>query len=578
MIDTGFSLQCPHCQEWTDYTIDPDEVVIETTKQLLDMLDQRRKDPSFFPAEFFRCSQDTWKCPSPFEAYLCRTEAVRDFKGIDYGRSPRSFRPYYNDHQRRWENYTCMLYFVEPIQRQKQILLGTVLKPEYISKFLVGLSQEIGAPVTAYLGNVYENDTTCDVHWLPIEQESEGSPYVPSGYNPICEIIRNSVIQGLLNKYAGKCHPERCLKDYGRRGLCAGQVAYCREKNLNWCPVFLEAREKKDTCYASDKELIKSLISECFKGDYSGWSCHECWLGLRDFAAPIVVHDILVGVLMTGQFAFNDQPLTGIGQIVKKVKGLSLSEKQRLSRLFKVIRGEYPKSPEERLTTSFLISDKDQSRITEALKRGADLLAKTASNSYHDFRVKSESFFKSELLELREHAEGGKTSEQRTIQLLLKRLREFWGFIAVYLIKLSRQDNSVLILSHSSKAKPEGILKAPKLFGKLLLPYKLIHPVHFLYDKTEEYYPASDYGEQLFRYLEDEIWDDDALEVPDGRYYFGVASPFEEYDLFLLYAVRDPKACCDLPEVEKGGMSPMCRELVRSTSIDVLMHINAKIM
>jgi hypothetical protein len=435
------------------------------------------------------------------------------------------------------------------------------------------MAREIGAPVTAYVAKVYERGNKCHTIWVPIEQYSKELQYVPPGYNPLCALCRNTILESLLNHFEGNCRLEKCPLEFGKRGSCSGETAFCLSRDWNCCPAFLDARKKRRACYYSDTKLIEKVADEWTSSSYQGWSSHKCWLGLRELAFPAVVHDLLVAVLITGQFVLDPSELTSTDEIVERLGVRHSGEmKQRVSRVLEVLKGDRPQRAEERLAASFRLREADLEHISSFVRNSADRLEGAAYETYRNYRLRAESLFKKEILHQIALHKDDPSFLDRPLLDVLCRIREFWAFKAAYLLRWSQYAGAVCVVAYSGKDKSRSFGINRKKIGQVFVEYKELDPLYFLFDRHSGQYPLDECAAEVCTMLEMH-YGDPSLALPTGRFYYCVIAFGPGAAYMLLFAVRDEDEISTLPARQRGGLSTICQESMFDTGVDILRSL-----
>jgi len=218
-----------------------------------------------------------------------------------------------------------------------------VLGNGLLSKSIVGIAEELEASVTAFAAQVLTRNGESRVYWMPIEGYDRTTHLVPPHYNAFCHLLRLRVRANLVLQFqrttqmyecpfssdgpqyecrvsGGPCWailaapkpvaaPGRTIE--GSKTLRATEVSDGATEGgaaqADWtrCPLFLDLLEEKCPCYQSDLKLIQEVRRRFEAGHDSPIVVREpCFAapGLQEIAMPVVIHDHLVGVAMTGQF------------------------------------------------------------------------------------------------------------------------------------------------------------------------------------------------------------------------------------------------------------------------------------
>ncbi|MBL7221828.1 MAG: PocR ligand-binding domain-containing protein [Phycisphaerae bacterium] len=587
MTEKGFSIRCPHCFEWSDWPdLDPDAIAIQSDDEWEEILcDLKERPEEFSHRKMLTCQNSIGDCPAPFQAFICKNarNAHRYVESTPTWALERAFRVYGTDHVNRRDR-TAIIFCTRAVPRPKYIELEKVLDRELLSRVNVGMGLEMHGPVTVYTGIVFELGKMASTYWVPVEAYTTCGPEVPPRYNPFCRICRRAGIQWLLNRFEAKASTANCVKKpvpFAKDGKCAGRIAACEANDWSHCPAFLDARRALRMCYCYDEILIKKLEENWRQRKLPDppHQTHTCWAGFSEIAVPIVVHEHFVAVAMTGQFVLEGSDrrlLKSVEVLIERfepLKQLKQSTRAKLISLAEVLLGcREPANDEEEYATTFRLTPGQFQEKVQLLARNAERIVTVANARYRDFRARSEAVFKQELLGRVENAEDmdgslGSLGEGLLLNVL-ERMREFWAFQGVYLVNWLSQTKRLSVVAFSRKGrKPEFFGMPGKLLGIVEAGVVPAHPLPWLYDSHGRGYPQAAWMERLWSVFE-EIWDDEELDVPDGRYYFVVSVPFADQIQSFIFAVRDESEVSPLRPLEKGGISPFCQDGILGTCAD----------
>ena len=570
MTDSGFSIRCPHCLDWSDWNIDPGQVAVCSEDEFRSVLAGKENGANgVTQTQLLRCQQPSWRCPVPFEAVVCRSEVdALKFVQIPAAWSlRRDFRLYRQDHVSRWDNYFGILFCVRPVARQRHIEMVRLLDEELLRRTLVGLAKELGSPVTVYVANAFETRRKTEIVWVPIESYTHRVRYVPEAYNPLCELCRNEMLQALLNRFEQQVSPEKCPESLGKRTKCGGRDAKCLESAWNECPAFLRAREKLHMCYWSDLKLIRKVLERWQKNAYDGPTGDQCWAGLTEIALPIIVHDHLVAVLMTGQLVVDHSPLIAVADIMEKSPRLATQE-ARLVGIRNALMGTRPETSEEMLAARFRIDKEAYRHLTEQAETNARRLSRAGTVAYRNLRYRSESIFKEEIL-------GRLAKEEKPTDLgaalipILERFKEFWAFDAIYLVVSCRKVGDFSVIAFSSEFDAKSFTPGSKPLGQVRSEYLQEHPLPFLFDRDNPEHPWNPHADEIVQVFQD-VAKDPELCIPPERFVFGVLVPYADHLFAVVLTQRDKGSISPLPPRIADNISEVCQEAILDTSTAVI--------
>ena len=122
-----------------------------------------------------------------------------------------------------------------------------------------------------------------------------------------------------------------------------------------------------------------------------------CWANILEIAFPIVVHDHLVGVVMTGQ-VFSDpkeiRDVSNIGEEWGMLKGYESDLEQARKKLIRDAQQEIGVGEAALFTTNEPEFGKKMNSLIANIGR----ITEMANSRYRDFRGKSEAAFREEIL------------------------------------------------------------------------------------------------------------------------------------------------------------------------------------
>jgi len=542
-----------------------------------DLLSQCQGDHPVSPdSKILRCKRPFWVCPGPFEAFVCNTEddAFEFIEMADAWSIKRDFRLYKLDRTQRWEGqYYGILFSIRPVPRQRHIELERLIDPQLLSCTLSGIAEEIRAPVTIYAASSYLSPDGTEVAWLPIESYQPRKRFVPPRYNPICELLRGEALSPVLNEFHNITQ-ENCPQELGCKGACGGRLCVpCLSREWNHCPAFLMERRKRGLCYSHDMEMIDRLIQTWGEDTRCPQPIQEsCWAGFTEVAIPIVVHDLLVGVAMTGQFVIDPDEVALGDNIVDRLPGLDYS-REKLERFIEVARGRAPRDDDERRLADFVVSTEDVDEKVDVIVNHGKQLAQTATARYRDLRLRSESLFKQELLgRINDGADEPAAIDEKLLELL-GRMREYWGFEAVYLLLSPKEEPRVHAIAFSGTTTETYFGFNTKAAGRIEQDYRQDYPSPLIIDFSKLRTPTGKYAKDLQTVLMNARMDPDLCLPTDGRFYFCALVPMRQCLAGLVFAGRQQGAVSPLKHRVEGGISDLCQEVIFDTSIQIIRRL-----
>lgn len=578
MAPRGFAIRCPHCFEWSSWPDALADVAILDDAEWKEILQGLRDDPeSYQHPKMLRCKDPKGQCPAPFQCFLCSnpSDAHRYVGEVPTWMLRRAFRPYKAPRGDRWPSHGAIMFCNSPVARRDCVQLELALDRELLSRAILGIRQELEAPVTVYSATVFQTSSMKRLVWVPVGAYRKGSLHVPPGYNPLCNVCRAAAIKHLLGRFQGTASPSNCPAVLGEDGKCAGREAACLKGDWNHCPAFLDARRSLGLCYDSDCKIIAKVEQDWVKHGSAVAESKEstCWAGLREMAVPIIVHDRLAGVAMTGQFVVGDASLHDIGRILAD-SSISDIDRDEIRMLAELLEGKaQPTKEQERWLRRFRITREQFDEKTETLIRNAERIAAAAEAHYRDSRARSEAVFRQEVLGRIDHSSVCRNHLSKSVAVLLERMRRFWSFMGVYLLACDTSSRELTVLAASTKEKgPINFPYRRKKLGTVEADLSRTHPAPWLYDAREGNWPTDPWiGSHQTLVLAAQR--DPDLSMPVGRYYFFVFVPFADQLYSFIFAVRDESSLHPPRTIESSGISDFCQEAILETCAEAIRKL-----
>lgn len=605
MADTGFAIHCPHCQRWSYWSEHPREKVLDSVEELDQILKDLKnaslqgKKNDFYPPKLLRCKSPPGFCPASFEAFVCRgDEDPHKYSSIVESWSPkRHFRLYKADTHNLWDQanedkYCGILFNTQQISRQRYIELKSLMDRELISRLIAGMCLEIDLPLTFFAANIFElNDENRSTkrYWMPIEGYSQKKKLVPPRFNLFCETCRNLSIKKLVEEFEDEGYgvnncPAKPIK-FGKDGKCMGKEAACIQEPKDWnhCPAFMEERKDRCPCYNSDLTLIGTVEDKWRNGEVSkeGIS-HICHAGFREVAFPIEVHGHLVGVAMTGQLFSDPNEIKHATDFInsKKVSGVEdltwdalVGKEKDLEEARQILVGLELKKRKDGKSI-FLVDKTWAKQKIERLLPNLERFEKAAESHYTDFRAKSESAFRQEILAyIRRFKKASNFFKKKPVLNVLKRMREFWAFKAVGFLCYLTKTKGLSVISYGCETEDsieeKGFGFPGEKVGSINFAPKQEYPLGWFYDPNVPKTPQNPWITQFLPLFED-ARNNPSISLPKEGCYFLVVVPFgDEIYVFVLIARDIARVSC-LEGRKPGNVSELCQEFMLGTCIEVI--------
>jgi len=588
MDDEGFAIWCPHCAKWNQWPeIDPETMAVGRVEfdDILKGLRQASdagKPWDYTHKKLIRCTRPRWACPSSFEAIVFRSwEEMKSCLRDVPGEWPfkRDFRLYRINCIDRWEDqYWGIMFCTPPFRRMRDIEFESLMDRELLSRLIVGMSVEINSVLTIFGANIFEpKGEDAQVYWMPIEGYSREKRLTPPRFNKFCNCLRDIEMRKLIKQYEDKnISVDNCPIKFGRNGNCADKdsPACKREREPDWChcPSFMKEREKRSLCYGSDLSLIGKVAKSNPREAMECGIEHLCPAKFKEYGFPIMVHDHLVAVVMIGQVFSDPKQIAEVDEIVSKCKLLEGNEDD-LDGAKQDLIEEERRLREKNEPRFFMDADEVQRRI-DLIRPNIERVTEMANARYRDIRRRSEAVFREEVLEYFQTRKNDPKFFHRVVPHILKRMRKFWSFKAVFLVAYSHTSKDIRIIAMSSTDKGETPYGVPgKKVGKADPTYRQTHPIRYLYrrDKLQE---GLDPLVKDLLHVFDEVSRKDEFSVEGGHArdasHLFVLVPFSNEVYAFIFSVRDAKGLCRLERSARGDVSDLCQEIMLRLCTEVV--------
>jgi signal transduction histidine kinase len=569
MPDTGFSIHCPHCFEWSDWPdLYPQDFVIGSDEQL-NVLNHLKDDADqFYHKKMLSCKNVN--CPAPFQCFIYPDpeSAHHLVKQIQTWTLPRAFRLYRTDWQSRWPSYSGVLFCTKPVIRQKNIILEELIDRDFLNRAILGMTLELGTAITVYTANFLKSHEERP-YWIPVEPYTKNVQNIPPKYNLFCKICRSAMMRPTLMDFRRSFKSEDYYKD---DKICSYSELTGKRIDWNRCPRFLEARQ--DSCYKNDTGVSEELKEKWSNGTFKEgeFKKYRCWAGFKEVATPIIVHGHFVGVAICGQFVTDLDELPDVNSLVKKHPVLA-PYKKPLELVEQLLRGQrQPKTELQRYTKQLLITPKELQNKSELLVKNAKRIADVANTRYRANRFRLEAVFKEEMLGRVDLMKSSSNFFRDSMLETIQHMREFWAFKAVYFLNCPLKTGELSLLAYCSKNGGAEFLRIPMMLGCVEPTALPTHPVPWLWNRDRQESFDEPWLQALVRVFQ-QVIQNDAIPIPLGRYYFIVLVPFLEQIYGFLFAVRDESAVSPLRPLQKGTISSLCQQAILETCTEIIERL-----
>jgi signal transduction histidine kinase len=295
---------------------------------------------------------------------------------------------------------------------------------------------------------------------------------------------------------------------------------------------------------------------------------HICPAGFTEIGFPIIVHDHVVGLAMTGQLFSEKREIANVSDFVAQWKIFEGCENKLEKAKQELVAEETQLAKEKK--SRFLVTETRIREIADLLGPNIERLSELGNSRYRDFRRGSEAAFRHELLGFIQNRKRETDFFHKHLSHLLERMRTFWAFDAVYLLDYSFKTKDMCMTAFSHKYRRAKYFGIPgKKEAGADVTYYQMHPCSYLHIQGNDVPRHNPLLTDLLPIFE-KTRRDLELEVPEGKSYFFVLIPFLEEVYAFALAVRDPDAVSCLQQREKEHVSELCQEAILGTCIEVI--------
>lgn len=563
--DIGFSIRCPHCLAWSDFHSPPETVAISSfgeADRLLALLNtDNAADNAPLP---LRCSNALGDCPAPFSAYVFSnaTLAHQFANRVNGWALPHAFRIRSLDHQSLNPSCCGVIFYTAPLHRPQHILLEHLVSLTLLSRAAVGMSVEIGGPVSIYAATLSRDSR--EYIWIPVEAYGKHTMPVPPNYNPVCALCRELIVSPLLTQlHAGT-----------REGTTAYPHCMCHasdESDLfdtasTLIHGLVAARSLQCPCYQSDRTFITAFEDKARSNTLTDNEAKiaPCWLGLHEIAAPIVVHDHLVAVAMTGQFITSDSALPPLSDIVRKYPLLTNNSTflARYDAIAHIIATHGTPTDEY---IPFVKTVTELNHIADLLLANTKRIARAATGRYATRRLRYEALFKQELLGRIHIDRAAHKPTLTTLQTLLARMSDFWAFgtcsLYAYLNDTADLVHVCSTATHTSATSHTSFVGSVSASYVRLAPQFVTLPI----SPNAANHPWLSEMAQRIQVHECDTWATNAVQGTSL-----VIVPFDSFVGIACFGNRDATNTSQFRSASSGMVSSLAQQVITDTVAEVL--------
>lgn len=571
----GFSIRCPNCFEWSTWqSAAVENYVVDPAQESRKIVSGLRSDPDHFNhPKLLRCQQKTKTCQAPFEAFIFRnrSDAHTFIHRVPSWLTKRAFRLPKADQFSRWKQYSVAAFYPGSVERQKHIELDKLLDKELLARAIVGISAELKSPVTVYTATTFENGRHCNKYWVPIEAFSETHSIIPPRFNPFCNYCRQTTLKTIVDK-ARAFSVSRCPLNFGKDGKCVGREPACVVRDWNRCPAFLEARLKECPCYQNDCRMINKLERSWRAGKSITLreKTSHCWAGLGEMAIPIIVHDHLVAVATSGQYAVGSNRTPHPNKLVQNHPVLK-PERNKLLAAWEIMnRSRRPSTDDESKVASFVISKREYLKRVAMLTEDINAIQSVANGRYRDGRWRAEVAFKNEMLGRIREIKARPSLISSAVNSIVERMREFWAFKATYLFEHNNVTKAVKLIGFALKGSPRKDFGLEQhTVGRIEGVFSQMDPLPYLQNRSEGKPPDNPWVASFCKLMTSSR----RIPLPEGSHYFYVFVPYAEKTFVFVLAARDENDISALRQLNAADVSLVCQDAILETCTEVIQHV-----
>ena len=497
-MDT-FVITCPWCKEPSSFEMSLNDISInEKNRDLYLNKIKNNEDDRYI----LKCKN--LFCLAPFEAVVCkeRDNAIflqeRLIGNVWF--SPRRFRLRKNLAGDLYENYFSVLFNRRDIERKTELTFSEFIDLDMITRFLFGTTLRQKLHTSIFEAWVTPEKT----FWIPIDPfYPESDKFITQIQDPQCMSCRK------IFKIQEKAFLENLKKniyceysDFCPLGTnCILVTGIEDEKKWNRCLKCLEFREDNCMCYHSDLSIIKSITEQFEKGkfDQDRPFVKQCWAGNKEIASPIIVHNHIVAVIISGPFITADSTQTVDKLIHKEIEyrrenllnpeSCLKENKSELEKELRELKNIDNKKINIRITN---LPDREIDAIFKGLKIDIKHITEIVNNKYVHIRNLIENAYRREITSFLTNKLLEECEFSDFLVHLLDRMKQFWAFENVCLLMGSQSDDNLTVFATDSE-----VLKKEDSSITIEKPEHLKHEfgIRGIFLILEEEYTSDEYAE-----------------------------------------------------------------------------------
>ena len=254
-------------------------------------------------------------CWAPCEIVLCANtkveEDVRRLLSRVVWSTPRRV-PVRNEGGVQYSQHCAVVFNRKPLERWREIRLSSLVNVHLIAKLLAHHAHVSSSAVTLFEAWATLRDE--ETFWLPVQPTGSRGPGAAK-YRETCKAFRNVFEPVAFDEFVRDSERGAECPYFGTPDCPTGSECPTDRRDehlLGRCLRFLTACKHVNPCYQSDLRIINKMGESFVKRCVSETQPYReiCWAGYQEWCYPVVVHEHLVGAVMTGQFDTRNTPIS----------------------------------------------------------------------------------------------------------------------------------------------------------------------------------------------------------------------------------------------------------------------------
>jgi len=270
---------------------------------------------------------------------------------------------------------------------------------------------------------------------------------------------------------------------------------------------------------------------------------------------PIIVHDHMVGALMTGQLLLEGDPQPRPETLIEKNPLLS-PFKPDLHRALDSIK------------TRHLLSHSEYTTLGVLLSANAKRISQAADANYGNLRARYETAFRHELTVL------CRADALQVLPHMLRRMLDFWRFKAISVLHWRRSVGSLSLLAHCAVGGGVSSHEAGEVpLAIITEPFVDEHATPYLWDCHSADVPDNRWIRVLVGHLH-RLSFRGSLAQPSCRFHYLVVFPYPSQLLVIVFSGRAPAPAVASGNVPETPISERLQESILHTSAEVFRTVH----